>query len=54
MNLKIIALNLPKKELIVLNKTDLIDENEIKKLLKIFQKIKSEIITLSTFKKICG
>ena len=30
-----------KKELIVLNKTDLIDEKEIKKLLKIFQKIQN-------------
>ena len=41
-----------KKELIVLNKTDLIDENEVKKITKDFKKnIKSEVITLSTFKK---
>jgi len=41
-----------KKELIVLNKTDLIDENEIKKIIKDFKKnTKSEIITLSTLKK---
>ena len=41
-----------KKELIVLNKTDLIDENEIKKIIKDFSKnIKSEVITLSTLEK---
>jgi GTP-binding protein len=41
-----------KKELVVLNKTDLIDENEIKKIVKDFSKnIKSEVVTLSTLKK---
>ena len=41
-----------KNELIVLNKTDLINENETKKIIKDFSKnIKSEVITLSTFKK---
>jgi len=41
-----------KKELIILNKTDLIDENEVKKIVKDFSKnIKSEVITLSTLKK---
>ena len=41
-----------KKELIVLNKTDLINEHEIKKIIKNFSKnTKSEIITLSTLKK---
>ena len=36
----------------VLNKTDLIDENEIKKIVKDFSKnIKSEVVTLSTLKK---
>ena len=42
-----------KKELIVLNKTDLIEEKEIKKIIKDFSKeLKSEVISISTFKKI--
>ena len=41
-----------KKELIVLNKTDLIDEKEVKKIVKEFSKnIKSEVISLSTLEK---
>ena len=41
-----------KKELIVLNKTDLINENEIQKIIKDFKKsTKSEVITLSTLEK---
>ena len=41
-----------KKELIVLNKTDLINKNEIKKIIKDFSKVtKSEIITLSVLNK---
>ena len=41
-----------KKELIVLNKTDLIDENKFKKIIKNFSKItKSEVMTLSTLEK---
>ena len=41
-----------KKELIVLNKTDLIDSIEVKKIIKDFSKsIKSEVITLSTLEK---
>ena len=41
-----------KKELIILNKIDLIDEDEIKTIIKNFSKgIKSEIITLSTLNK---
>ena len=41
-----------KKELIVLNKTDLISEDEIKKIIKDFSKnIKSEIFLLSTLEK---
>tara|TARA_B100000963_G_scaffold347500_1_gene353916 strand:+ start:960 stop:1943 length:984 start_codon:yes stop_codon:yes gene_type:complete len=41
-----------KKELIVLNKTDLIDKKEVKKITKYFsKKINSEIITLSTLEK---
>ena len=41
-----------KKELVVLNKTDLIDKNDIKKIIKEFSKItSSEVILLSTFKK---
>ena len=41
-----------KKELIVLNKTDLIDENKVKKIIKNFSKItKSEVMTLSTLEK---
>ena len=40
-----------KKELIILNKTDLIDEKKVKDIVKNFsKKTKSEIITLSTFK----
>ena len=43
---------LEKKEIIVLNKTDLLDEVEIKKILKNFSKNKdSEVITLSTLDK---
>tara|TARA_B100001287_G_scaffold250581_1_gene231205 strand:- start:615 stop:1598 length:984 start_codon:yes stop_codon:yes gene_type:complete len=41
-----------KRELIVLNKIDLIDENEVDKIVKNFSKnIKSEVITLSTLEK---
>ena len=41
-----------KKELIVLNKIDLVDEDVVKKKLKDFSKIKkSEVLTLSTLKK---
>ena len=41
-----------KREIIVLNKTDLIGDSETKKILKNFSKsIKSEILTLSTFEK---
>ena len=41
-----------KRELVVLNKTDLINEKEIKKIIKDFSKnTKSEIITMSTLKK---
>ena len=41
-----------KKELVVLNKTDLIDKNDIKKIIKEFSKItSSEVILLSTLKK---
>ena len=41
-----------KKELVVLNKVDLIDNNEVKKIIKEFSKnIKSEVITLSTLEK---
>ena len=41
-----------KKELIVLNKTDLMNDNEIKKIIKDFSKnTKSEIITLSNLEK---
>ena len=41
-----------KRELIVLNKTDLIDEKEVKKIIKDFSKnIKSKVITLSTLEK---
>ena len=41
-----------KKELIVLNKTDLVEEKEIEKIIKDFSKnVKSEIITLSTLDK---
>ena len=41
-----------KKELIVLNKIDLIDENKVKKIVKDFKRdMKSEVIVISTFKK---
>jgi len=41
-----------KKELIVLNKIDLIDENKVKKIVKDFKKdMKSEVIVISTLKK---
>ena len=41
-----------KKELIVLNKTDLIDREELNKIIKDFSKnIKSEIVVLSTLEK---
>ena len=41
-----------KKELVVLNKVDLIDNNEMKKIIKEFSKnIDSEVITLSTLQK---
>ncbi len=41
-----------KRELVVLNKVDLIDNNEVKKIIKEFSKnIKSEVITLSTIEK---
>ncbi len=43
---------LRKKELIVLNKIDLINKNELKKIIEVFSKnMKSEIITLSIFEK---
>ena len=43
---------LKKKEIIVLNKIDLIDEKKMKEILKSFKKNKkSEIITLSTMDK---
>tara|TARA_B110000008_G_scaffold222752_1_gene223356 strand:+ start:477 stop:1460 length:984 start_codon:yes stop_codon:yes gene_type:complete len=43
---------LKKKEIIVLNKTDLLDNNEVKEIMKNFSKNKdSEVITLSTFEK---
>jgi len=41
-----------KKELVVLNKTDLINDDDIKKIIKDFSKFtKSEVITLTTFEK---
>ena len=41
-----------KKEIIVLSKTDLVDKNEVKKIIEKFSKnTKSEVITLSTFEK---
>ena len=43
---------LKKKEIIVLNKTDLLDETEVKEIMKNFSKNKdSEVVTLSTLKK---
>ena len=42
-----------KKELIVLNKTDLIDEKKLEKIIKDFSKdIKSEVISMTTLQKI--
>ena len=41
-----------KRELVVLNKTDLINNNDIKKIIKDISKFtKSEVITLTTFEK---
>ena len=41
-----------KKELIILNKIDLIDKNEVKKIIKDFSKnTKSEVVSMSTFEK---
>ena len=41
-----------KKELIVLNKTDLVDEKKVKDIVNNFSKnTKSEVITMSTLKK---
>ena len=41
-----------KRELIILNKTDLIDKNEVKKIISSFSKItKSEIVSMSTLEK---
>ena len=53
MNLKIIVKELlNKKEIIVLNKTDLIDKDEINEIKNIFSKNKkSEVVTLSTIEK---
>ena len=43
---------LEKKEIIVLNKTDLIDKKEVKEIVKNFSKDKSsEVVTLSTLEK---
>ena len=43
---------LKKREIIVLNKTDLLDETEVKKIMKNFSKNKdSEVVTLSTLNK---
>ena len=43
---------LDKKEIIVLNKTDLLEEEEVKKILEKFSKNKdSEVVTLSTLEK---
>jgi len=43
---------LDKKELIVLNKTDLLDEDEVNTIVKNFSKDKeSEVVTLSTLEK---
>ena len=53
MSWKNIVLNSPKKkELIILNKIDLIDKSEVKKIIKDFSKnTKSEIISISTLEK---
>ena len=41
-----------KRELIILNKIDLIDKNEVKKIIKDFSKnTKSEVVSMSTFEK---
>jgi GTPase involved in cell partitioning and DNA repair len=41
-----------KRELVVLNKTDLVNNDDIKKIIKDFSKVtKSEVITLTTFEK---
>ncbi len=41
-----------KEEIIVLNKTDLIDKEEVKKIINVFSKNKkSEVTTLSTLNK---
>jgi GTP-binding protein len=41
-----------KKELVVLNKIDLIDKGKVKKIIKDFSKnTKSEVVTLSTMQK---
>jgi len=41
-----------KKELIVLNKTDLIDQKKVKEIINDFSKsTRSEVITMSTFEK---
>ena len=43
---------LDKKEIIVLNKTDLLDEYEVKEIVRNFSKNKhSEVVTLSTLEK---
>ena len=43
---------LKKKEIIVLNKSDLLDESEVKEIMKNFPKNKdSEVMTLSTLEK---
>ena len=43
---------LEKKEIIVLNKTDLLDKEEVKEIVKKFSKDKkSEVVTLSTLEK---
>ena len=43
---------LNKKEIIVLNKTDLLDKKELEKIMKKFSKDKkSEVVTLSTLEK---
>ena len=50
--LKNYSTKLSKKELIILNKTDLIDEKKVKDIVKNFSKnTKSEVITMSTLNK---
>ena len=53
MNYKNIVWNLPKKkELVVLNKTDLIDKNIVENIVADFSKDKKcEVLTLSTLEK---